>query len=158
MQVTIEVQSDGLEKISNLNLERFYYKLKKEQTHKNWSPELFDIALTEYKRYLMLKVLHPEKSFAPTSLMDEIWHLHILDTKAYMRDCKSIFGKYLHHAPSFGQYNSEEQNSRQINSRRNLEELYPEHFSQAPYGLEMNCHGSCDHDQGGDCSGCDDDG
>lgn len=156
MQITIEFQSDELRKVSDLDFERFYYKLVKEQPERNWNPELFDIAVNEYKRYLMLKVLYPKKSFAPTSLMDVIWHLHILDTKAYMRDCNSIFGKYLHHAPSFGQYNTHEQNSRLKDSRRNLVELYPKHFDRTPYGLEMNCHGSCDHDQGGDCSGCDD--
>jgi len=135
-------KNEKLTEIENLDLERLRYKLLKDQPQRGWGGEKFDIALTEYKRFLILKVLHPEKSFAPTSLMDEIWHLHILDTKAYMRDCKSIFNKYFHHAPSFGQYNSEEQNSRLVNSRRNLEELYPEHFGEPPYGLETLC-GHC---------------
>jgi len=150
-------KNEKLTEIENLDLERLRYKLLKDQPQRGWGGEKFDIALTEYKRFLILKVLHPEKSFAPTSLMDEIWHLHILDTKAYMRDCKSIFNKYLHHAPSFGQYNSEEQNSRLVNSRRNLEELYPEHFGEPPYGLEMKCHGNECTEDGEGCSGCDDD-
>ena len=139
------LKNKKLTEIENLDLERLRFKLIKEQPQSGWGGEKFDIALAEYKRFLILKVLHPEKSFSPTSLMDEIWHLHILDTKAYMIDCKSIFNKYLHHSPSFGHYNTEEQNSRLVNSRRNLEEMYSVHFGEDPYGLEMKCAQCEDH-------------
>ena len=32
-------------------------------------------------------------------LQDLFWHLHILDTRQYIEDCKNIFGYYLHHNP-----------------------------------------------------------
>jgi hypothetical protein len=34
--------------------------------------------------------------------MDEFWHMHILDTKAYRKDCEAIFGHYLDHYPYLG--------------------------------------------------------
>jgi hypothetical protein len=38
----------------------------------------------------------------PCEIVDEIWHSHILDTRAYDRDCRSIVGTFLHHYPYFG--------------------------------------------------------
>jgi hypothetical protein len=35
----------------------------------------------------------------PTSLLDEAWHLFILDTRRYVSFCMAEFGGYLHHEP-----------------------------------------------------------
>lgn len=35
----------------------------------------------------------------PTVDIDDVWHLHVLDTSRYMKDCEAIFGEYLHHTP-----------------------------------------------------------
>lgn len=35
-------------------------------------------------------------------LVDDMWHSHILDTRAYHDDCDRILGRYLHHFPYFG--------------------------------------------------------
>tara|TARA_B110000014_G_C19769445_1_gene400398 strand:+ start:153 stop:623 length:471 start_codon:yes stop_codon:yes gene_type:complete len=156
MQFTVKMQDDGLEKIRKLNLERFYSKLIKEQPHKNWSPELFNTAKEEYRRFLELEYRYPDLNFGPTCIMDDLWHQHILDTKAYTRDCAEILGKYLHHAPSFDDSESEK-DERMIEARGNLVEKYSMHFGGSPYGLQgpctSGCAGTC-----GDCSDCDDDG
>lgn len=34
--------------------------------------------------------------------MGKFWHYHILDTRAYHKDCDTVFGHYLHHFPYFG--------------------------------------------------------
>ena len=38
----------------------------------------------------------------PGREVDIVWHYHILDTEAYIRDTAQIFGRYLHHPPDFG--------------------------------------------------------
>jgi hypothetical protein len=35
-------------------------------------------------------------------MVDEFWHQHILDTRAYRADCEAIFGRFLEHFPYFG--------------------------------------------------------
>ena len=38
----------------------------------------------------------------PNNKIDAFWHQHILDTKAYARDCMTVFGCFIHHNPYFG--------------------------------------------------------
>ena len=38
----------------------------------------------------------------PCKLVDELWHAHILDTRAYRDDCYRIFGFFYDHYPYFG--------------------------------------------------------
>lgn len=52
-----------------------------------------------YKRFLFLLYKHRTIALVPTRDIDEFWHNHILDTRAYHRDCNLIFGYYLHHIP-----------------------------------------------------------
>jgi len=83
-------------------------KLDLEVTSK-WSKLRCGIAELEYKRLLTLilwnrDLPHP---IVPTRLADEIWHKHILDTRAYHSDMKELFGEYLHHFPFLG-FGSEE--------------------------------------------------
>ena len=60
-------------------------------------------ALAErYQRFLALKARHPEHPIAPTEIIDEMWHLHMLHPRAYHRDCIAFFGYILDHAPGYG--------------------------------------------------------
>jgi hypothetical protein len=63
---------------------------------------------SEYKRFLALALLNPEKSYGMAGLIDEFWHRHVLDTPAYVSMCETIFGKYVHHLPDDGKRNSTE--------------------------------------------------
>lgn len=45
---------------------------------------------------------HPGESIIPHKEVDEVWHMHILDTRKYAADCENIFGHFLHHFPYFG--------------------------------------------------------
>lgn len=36
----------------------------------------------------------------PSRIADDLWHLFILDTKAYADFCKQAFGKFFHHVPA----------------------------------------------------------
>ena len=144
-------------RINELDFRRFQEKLHGNNPERGWDGEMFDVAVNEYKRFLELKLKYPKKTFSPTKLMDEIWHLHILDTRTYSAECDGIFGKFLHHNPSFGSWDSDFQSDRLNLSQQNLREYYSKLFGESPRDLNGNCHGGCDHDQGGDCSGCDDD-
>lgn len=41
-------------------------------------------------------------------MIDDFWHLHILDTQKYAEDCQVIFGYFLHHFPYFGMRGEED--------------------------------------------------
>lgn len=92
--------------IAKINLELIKLLLQEENT---WSKIRCEVAELEYKRLLTLilwnKDLH--HPIVPTVLVDEIWHKHILDTRAYHDDMVKIFGEYLHHFPFLG-FGSEE--------------------------------------------------
>ena len=75
---------------------------KKLALQKRW-PAAF-IAETEqhYRQFLTLILLYPDKKISPTHAIDEFWHAHILDTRAYAADCEALFGEYRHHYPYSG--------------------------------------------------------
>lgn len=85
--------------IDALDLGPIKYKLVCEY---GWSREEADAMEPQYKAFLHLVKKHPEKSIVPSKRLDEMWHMHILDTRKYMDDCQKLFGGYLHHFPYFG--------------------------------------------------------
>ena len=57
------------------------------------------LAVTEYRKFLYL-VATSDGILAPSPLIDSIWHLHLMDTKAYFEVfCPQVLGKTLHHIP-----------------------------------------------------------
>lgn len=98
-------QQQAIERINALDLEPIAYKLTYAE-HDGDLPKMTleqadaDIAL--YRQFLILNILYPGQSFAPTRVIDEVWHTHILDTMKYARDCELIFGGFLHHFPYVG--------------------------------------------------------
>jgi hypothetical protein len=71
---------------------------------RTWTIEECRSAIRYYKNFLILnkKYLEIHPVIPPSMEIDEIWHHHILDTRAYHRDCDGIFGYYFHHYPYFG--------------------------------------------------------
>lgn len=71
-----------------------------------WHPEVVDLMEAEYRKFLIIKYAlnGSECNFdiVPNRLVDEFWHLHIMDTQKYQEDCQNLFGSYLHHLPYFG--------------------------------------------------------
>jgi hypothetical protein len=67
----------------------------------SWSKHRLSLALSEYRKWLVLCAMKEEKlGLGMTSAdVDEVWHMHILFTKKYMDDCQSVLGRYLHHNP-----------------------------------------------------------
>jgi hypothetical protein len=53
----------------------------------------------EYVRFLAL-CLSAGETMAPSAIVDEAWHLHLLDSRTYFdRFCPEVLGRVLHHAP-----------------------------------------------------------
>lgn len=94
--------------IWNLDLEPIKFKLMDSREGQGWSAEIANQYETEYKRFLTLLVKHPDKTIAPTKMVDAFWHAHILDTMKYADDCEKVFGYFLHHYPYFGMRGDED--------------------------------------------------
>eukprot|EP00935_MAST-01C_sp_MAST-1C-sp1_P001468 g1468.t1 len=61
-----------------------------------------EASIAEYKRMLLLVQRYPDQPVVPSPMVDLVWHAHILDTEQYARDSLRMFGRYLHHSPSYG--------------------------------------------------------
>lgn len=90
--------------VKNIDLSKVIRKLMlgKEQDGESWSFEKIEVAEREYKRFFMLVYMHPNEIIVPNKLMDEMWHKHILDTRAYRQDCLNVFGTFIDHYPYYG--------------------------------------------------------
>lgn len=84
--------------VRTLDLERITSKLSKQP---GWDLTRAREAELAYRRFLQLRVLYPTTSLVPTLDIDEVWHAHILDTRAYAEDCERLFGGFMHHAPAW---------------------------------------------------------
>lgn len=89
----------ALNKASQLDFTMLTFKLMEE---KGWTFEHCQEVQDLYRKFLALNVCYPDRKVCPTGPVDEFWHAHILDTRAYMADCDVMFGQYLHHFPYFG--------------------------------------------------------
>ena len=106
-QVTNYTQLD--DKIQNLDLRRIIWKMSDPEEGKGYTPERLARAELDYRRFLDLHIKYPQVELVPTKMIDEVWHQHILDTRAYSNDCEQIFGDFLHHYPYFGMHGDEDQ-------------------------------------------------
>lgn len=137
--------------VLNLDFERIKFKLLVKEDGEAWSKEKIDLAEIEYRKYLTLIKLYPKKSIVPSKLMDEFWHMHILDTKAYREDCNLIFGRFIDHFPYFGIY-GEEDRQNLLEHFEETKSLYQKHFSrELPNANASRCADHACHVQS-DCA------
>lgn len=70
----------------------------------HWLQEEAEQACLQYRRYLILVAKYHDQypELPPSEDIDQFWHMHILDTTRYGKDCESIFGFFLHHYPYLG--------------------------------------------------------
>jgi hypothetical protein len=96
------------------------------QSNETWTRQRATLALRWYQRFLFLAYKYPNKRLAVLKDVDELWHLHILNTKQYFFDCEGLFGAYLHHTP----FSDNEEASGDLLEKTN--QLYAEHFGERP--------------------------
>ncbi|HEX9094646.1 MAG TPA: hypothetical protein VF990_00945 [Candidatus Dormibacteraeota bacterium] len=115
--------------IARLDLVKIKAKATKEY---GWRRARVEDADDWYRNFLWLCYKHG----APLSMIgrdaDDLWHLHILDTAKYARDCQKIFGKFLSHRPIYGRPTAED---RRI--FRNSGKLYLAEYSRLPVSPDI---------------------
>ena len=111
------------------DLERFVAKLQRDHGHHVPDEATARAAVDEYRRMLLLVQRFPADPVVPSKLVDLVWHEHILDTARYRRDCLRLFGRYVHHNPSFG---GEEEKAELTVQQTEMFRRYQETFEAAP--------------------------
>ena len=134
--------------VESIRFDLLEWKLRN-STHLPIEEHNIPLALEEYKRFLSLKQANPGLSLSPSELMDAVWHIHILDTKMYAKDCQEIFGRFLHHAPSYGLDESQAEKSRLKQGMNRMIRLYHQTYGDFPAGVTVSICSSA-------CSGVDD--
>lgn len=89
-------ESTARARVMELDLTLIKERVKKENPR--WSKQKLDKFELAYRGFLFVCWKYPGGN-APTLEIDEFWHAHIMFTQKYMRDCRYIFGRYLHHTP-----------------------------------------------------------
>lgn len=117
-----------LPEIQQLNFEKIKHKMGHRDSL-GWPLEQIERAENEYKRYLTLIKLNFRKRLVPSKLMDEFWHMHILDTKAYREDCHKVFGDFIDHYPYFG-INGEEDKNKLLSEFEQTKNIYKRQFKE----------------------------
>ena len=151
--VPIEVELPS--PILALDLSMVKMKLMDAEEGLGWSGSLVNAVEVEYRKFLYLNLLRPTGDVVPSKLVDDMWHFHILDTRAYAEDCNAVFGNFFHHFPYWGMRGEEDFHSLQEGWVRTLR-FYEEVFGRPPaHELWPSCarcpncgSGSCFHPEG----------
>eukprot|EP00416_Gambierdiscus_australes_P031458 CAMPEP_0171087072 /NCGR_PEP_ID=MMETSP0766_2-20121228/19932_1 /TAXON_ID=439317 /ORGANISM="Gambierdiscus australes, Strain CAWD 149" /LENGTH=683 /DNA_ID=CAMNT_0011544757 /DNA_START=24 /DNA_END=2075 /DNA_ORIENTATION=- len=115
--------------VDSLDLERFVSKLQRDHGHHVKDEVTARAAVEEYRRMLTLIQRFPDQPVVPSKLVDLVWHEHILDTEQYKRDCFRMFGRYIHHKPSFG---GEDEKVQLQKEQLGMFKAYMKTFSEPP--------------------------
>lgn len=113
------------QQILDLDLEIIKVKLI-HKSGENWTKERSDDAEAEYKKFLTLCAKYPTLNIGLTVEADIFWHYHILNTKKYTEDCKTLFGGYMHHDPTL----IDDTSPLHIDAAQNFFNLYKENFGE----------------------------
>lgn len=73
------------------------YRLRQEG---HLSPGQIEIAIEEFRKYLLL-ILESNKPLGMISpIIDEVWHAFLLHTRDYQAFCQKAYGRFVHHRPN----------------------------------------------------------
>ncbi|MDP8033661.1 hypothetical protein QJU43_04265 [Pasteurella atlantica] len=111
----------------------------------DWNKERAEKAVADYRIYMAAtKALNGEQ-MVPNGDIDEIWHMHILDTRAYLKDCLELFGGFLHHYPYFGRL-SDENRQEWLDAQNESQQLWADLTGKMLYSATLtapNCPQAC---------------
>jgi len=116
-----------------------------ESNNKGWSEVRALKAVEDYKKYLAITKGLNGYQLVPNGDLDEVWHLHLLDTRRYIKDCFVLFGGFLHHYPYYGMLN-EENKKDWLKNQEFSSVLWKELFSEVLYSENseaMKCPQAC---------------
>lgn len=124
-------------RVAELDFTMLRQKLVEEQ---GWTTETCAEVEDLYRRFLALNVRYPDQKICPTGPIDEFWHAHILDTRAYAADCDRLFGEFLHHFPYFGMRGPQDRADLEQAFSTSVE-LFIRHFGIDPTAGDMYARG-----------------
>jgi hypothetical protein len=127
----------ALDRVSQLDFTMLKKKLIDER---GWTPEFCEDVESLYRQFLALNARYPDEKVCPTGPIDTFWHAHILDTRAYTRDCELVFGGYLHHFPYFGMRGPDDEAALQEAFRKSVEKFII-HFGVDPTAGDIQARG-----------------
>jgi len=85
-----------------LDLSRVRTKLNKERPNsvigEYYRNDTIEQGLREYRDFLAGVQESPSAIPSVTELVNYVWEIHVLHTADYRRDCKQLFGSFLHHS------------------------------------------------------------
>ena len=94
-----------------------------------WNGPFTHRAICEYKKFIFL-VMVSEERLSPTTVIDRVWHQHILYTQSYWNDfCGQLLKRQIHHTPGLG--SEDEMQKYYIQCERAIS-LYRVHFDTPP--------------------------
>lgn len=138
---------DALDEVRRYIAEINFGSLKKklcsppgEEGGLGWGTAKADAVETQYRNWLFLRRKYEGESLPPSPDIDQFWHSHILDTRAYHRDCARIFGTYHHHYPYFGA-RGEQDRAELFRAWRRALELYEGEFGEPIYQIPDEAEG-----------------
>ena len=112
------------------------------------SPEKYQEAFNEFKKYIVLVQLSGKKLAMTSKAVDAVWHQFILFTQEYHDFCNKFLGSYLHHRPntSFTPLHPD--------GRKYLQEAYTEMYGNIPaiWNLSADCDGTASGSCGPSCT------
>ena len=123
-----ELMRSAIGKVAQLDFTMLARKLVEER---GWTREYCEEVEGLYRKFLALNVRYPDKKVCPSGPVDDFWHAHILDTRAYAKDCEHLFGGYLHHFPYFGMRGPEDRANLEAAFEESLD-LFVLHFGVDP--------------------------
>ena len=132
-----EALDQALATVGELDFSMLRRKLAEEY---GWTPERALEAEDLYRKFLALNAVYPDRKICPTGPIDEFWHAHILDTRAYAADCDCVFGRFLHHFPYFGMRGPEDRQDLEETFQASRE-LFIRHFGIDPCIGETEARG-----------------
>jgi hypothetical protein len=120
--------------VAQLDFSMLRLKLRDAGEGPGWSDLDVDLYEREYRRFLVLNLMHPLESVVPCQSVDKFWHAHILDTAAYRVDCEKVFGQFFDHFPYFGLRGDADAQALDDAYERTLA-LYRHYFGEPPAGV-----------------------
>jgi hypothetical protein len=94
--------SEATARVERIDLAVLKLKLCNSSEGPGWSHEYYLDVEREYRRFIIMNLIFPDRKMAPSKDVDEMWHYHILDTRKYASDCEQHIGVFLHHFPYLG--------------------------------------------------------
>jgi hypothetical protein len=93
------------------------------------------VATEEYKKFLHLKIVMEDTEIpailSPSTLVDNVWHAHMLRPSAYNNFCQSVFGKLIDHDMAGSKSSDDEK----LKRRRRTLTVYKMVFNEEPNAL-----------------------